>query len=100
MGVCRLILKWLRSFLSGRSQVVDVDNSLSSPGDVSNGFIQGSVIGPVLFTLYIYDLLQACPDCIIELFADDAKAYRIMKNPHDCILLQSALNALCAWANK
>ena len=51
MGVCQLTLKWLRSFLSGRSQVVDVNSLLSSPGDVSSGIIQGSVKGPVLFTL-------------------------------------------------
>ena len=100
MGVCQLTLKWLRSFLSGRSQVVDDNSSLSFPGDVSSCVIQGNVIGPVLFTLYINDLPQAFPDCIIKLFSDDAKAYRITKNSLDRILLQLALNALCAWANE
>jgi hypothetical protein len=45
-------------------------------------------------------LPAACPECEIVLYADDAKAYKVIKNRQDRALLQSSLNALCTWAKR
>ena len=93
-------MKWLLEFLSDRYQVVDVNGARSTSVDVTSGVIQGSVIGPVLFVLYINDLPFACPGCTIELFADDAKPYKVIRSIHDLMVLQSSLTALCAYARQ
>lgn len=100
LGICTQTLRWLESFLSDRSQVVDVNGKSSTSKTVSSGVIQGSVIGPILFTFYVNDLPSACSDCQIEMFADDAKAYKVIRQPQHRVYLQSALNALCKWSKK
>jgi ribonuclease P/MRP protein subunit RPP40 len=72
----------------------------SRPSSVSSGVVQGSVLGPTLFTLYVSDLPAACPDCSIWQYADDTKASRHIASPHDRVLLQHSLDALCEWAEK
>ena len=93
-------MKWLLEFLSDRHQEVDVNGARSTSADVTSGVIQGSVVGLVLFVLYINDLPSACPGCTIELFADDAKLYKVIRSIHDRVVLQSSLTALCAYARQ
>lgn len=68
-------LAWLTSYLTNRSQAVCVEDELSSPMPVFSGVPQGSILGPVLFILYINDL----PSCIqfsnIMMYADDTVIY-------------------------
>ena len=78
LGVCSQTVKWLLEFLSDRHQVVDINGARSTSADVTSGINQGSVVGPVLLVLYINDLPFACPGCTIELFADDAKPYKVI----------------------
>ena len=87
LGVCSQTVKWLLEFLSDRHQVVDVNGARSITADVTSGVIQVSVVGPVLFVLYINDLPSACPGCTIELFADDAKPYKVIRSTHDRVVL-------------
>ena len=79
--------KWINSWLSGRTEQVVLDGQASDPVPVLSGVPQGSVIGPVLFLLFINDL----PDNIrssVRLFAVDCVLYRNIHSLQDCLTLQ------------
>jgi hypothetical protein len=71
-GVSPGILNWLKVFLTGRSFVVELDGGRSASGMVFSGVPQGSVLGPILFLIYINDLSHAL-NCPHYMFADDVK---------------------------
>ena len=84
---------WIQNFLSERTQIVVVDGYPSSACDVTSGVPQRSVIGPLLFTVFINDL----PDSIkstARLFADDTVVYNTVENREQ---LQKDLYALEEW---
>ncbi len=56
MGIQDTALTWFRNHLSGRSQIVDINNVLSDPLSIDISVIQGSILGPILFLCYINDL--------------------------------------------
>jgi len=64
------LIKWISSFLSDRSIAIKVDGYLSNPHSINSGVPQGSVISPVLFILFINDLLSSTSSSIFS-FADD-----------------------------
>ncbi len=98
VGICGQTVRWVAAFLSNRQQRVNVNGAYSTSSSVSSGVIQGSVLGPVLFTLYINDLPVHCPNCTVKLFADDVKAYKCISTPNDRLTLQSSLDLICQWA--
>jgi hypothetical protein len=75
-GIKGAVLNWFKSYLQNRSQRVKFSGVLSTPVNVDLGVPQGSVLGPLLFLLYINDIIEAINDkCAIRLFADDALIY-------------------------
>jgi hypothetical protein len=73
-GITGQILRWTRSFLTNRTQKVKVGTAVSSEGKVLSGIPQGSILGTILFTIFINDL----PECVqssCKIFADDTKIY-------------------------
>ena len=99
-GVQGEVAAWILAFLSGRTQRVVVDGSMSDSADVISGVPQGTVLGPLLFLLFIYDLPQVVdPGTQVRLFADDCLIYRTIKNIQDQIQLQKDFDALQLWGD-
>ena len=98
-GIHGKILNWIKAFLKGRKQRVRVNGDCSHAADVLSGIPQGSVLGPILFLIFINDL----PDAVESdsmLFADDSKIYRVIKSKEDSSKLQNDLNSLLEWTRK
>ena len=72
-GISGRILEWIKSFLSNRSQCVFVDSCSSSFKNVLSGVPQGSVLGPILFVIYLNDFFTRLHHTLPECYADDTK---------------------------
>ena len=82
-GIRGELLQWLQSFLTNRTQKVIIDGKQSSPcSSVTSGVPQGSVLGPVLFLIYINDIVTNIHSQL-RLFADDCLVYRPIYSPED-----------------
>ena len=88
--------KWITSWLSGRFQKVVLDGQASDPVPVLSGVPQGSVLGPVLFLIFINDLPENIRSSV-RLFADDCVLYRNIESHTECQILQDDLNSLAQW---
>ena len=95
-GVRNNILKWIEDFLKNRTQKVLVRGVESPAADVTSGVPQGSVLGPLLFLVYINDIaLEVSSE--ISLFADDALLYKNIKTLQHVRELQNDLDNLVLW---
>ena len=92
------ISNWLKDFVTNRKQFVKIRNSNSTTLEVTSGIPQGSVLGPILFILYINDITEHINSKIV-LFADDIKLYKtIQNNKNDTKQLQDDINKLYRWS--
>ena len=100
-GIDGNILGWMESFLTNRTQQIVINDEKSNSAFVTSGIPQGSVLGPILFVLYINDLPEVVDqNTFIFLFADDTKAFRQITNEADQKQLQRDINEMVAWSNK
>jgi len=74
-GIRGELLKWFRSYLSDRQQYVCVGNACSDFRPIKCGVPQGSVLGPLLFLIYVNDISEVIPNADIRLFADDTNVF-------------------------
>ena len=98
-GIRNKCLMWINNFLSDRRQRVIMRNGASTWLPITSGVPQGSILGPILFLIYVNDL----PDVVktkAKMFADDTKLYNEISSISDCMNLQDDLNSLAVWSQK
>ena len=95
-GISGMLLDWMTNFLTKRTQKVVLDGESSSPITVTSGVPQGTVLGPLLFILYLNDLPVGIKSQV-RLLADDCILYREIKSLDDSKKLQEDINTLCSW---
>ena len=94
-GIHGSVLSWIQDFFTGCWQYVSViKGGSSSWKDVLSGVPQGSILGPILFILYINDLPEVV-NSIVKIFGDETKIYNKDSNND---IIQQYLDALCTWA--
>ena len=97
-GITGKTHRWIEDFLGNRTQEVVVNGSKSECGMVKSGVPQGTVLGPLLFIIYINDI-ESQITCSISLFADDSALYRPIYSESDSLSLQEDIFKLQKWAN-
>ena len=92
--------KWIDSWLCHRQQRVVIDGAASTDSPVLSGVPQGTVLGPLMFLLYVnYIGATISPHTTIKLFADDALLYRTIDNPSDELQLQHNIDTMIEGSN-
>ena len=98
-GIRGKLLAWIENWLTGRRQRVVLNGAFSDWIAVLSGVPQGSVLGPLLFLIFINDLDAAAdPAELIMKFADDTKIGQTVESMQDKERLQTALDNLSSWA--
>ena len=95
------IVKWVHNYLADRKQRVVVNGVSSLPMSVVSGFLQGSILGPLLFLIYIDNIatVNISDGSKIVLYADDIRLYRPICIPEDLEHLQNDVDRLQAYAS-
>ena len=90
-------LDWIKCFLPDQTQKVVLDGAESLPGPVLSGVPQGSVLGPILFLIYINDLPDGVTHSTVRLFTDDCILHRHVADKNDINRLQTDLDMIAKW---
>ena len=99
LGFDNKIYQWIRAFLLTRRQRVRIEDEMSEWVRVWSGVPQGSVLGLVLFLVYINDIVDVIRSSDISLFADDAKLGHVVSSDNDRIKLQEDIDSMENWAD-
>ena len=99
-GITGATLRWFTDYLNGRRQRVVIPGAMSDWAYIKTGVLQGSILGPILFLVYINDIVTDI-GANRRLFADDTSLYIIVENPVDASLcLNRDLQKISNWAQR
>lgn len=93
-GIRGNLLRWFSSYINNRSQKVVINGYHSATITATSGVPQGSILGPLLFNLYINDIGKCFVNSYFLLYADDLKVFKPITSLNDCYLLQDDLDRL------
>ena len=103
LNMSKNTLKLMASYLTERQQYVQIDDKLSTSELVTFGVPQGSILGPVLFNLYVSDMDENCKNCACAQYADDSNLYKNCK-PSNIMssinYLEETLNDVYKWSEE
>ena len=100
-GIQGLELKWFQSYLTKRSQMCVVNGHTSSADEIVCGVPKGSILGPLLFLLYINDLPECLQNTIPGLYADDTQTHASLANFTDLVAkLSKDLENIVIWLSQ
>ena len=98
-GIADQLLSWIKNFLLNRKQYVKIGACISTVCDVISGVPQGSVLGPVLFIIFVNDICSCVTGSVqLKLFADDSKIYTVLDDSHAPSCLQLCLDNILNWS--
>lgn len=97
-GIRGIVHDWFQDYLTNRTQTVKFLDHTSTPQQIKYGIPQGSVLGPILFLMYVNDLANIFTNIKTILFADDATLYITGKDPSDIIdIANTELKIFYSW---
>ena len=97
-GVNAKLISWIESFLTNRIQNVVVDGHMSNSSSIISGVPQGTVLGPILFLIFINDITQCISYSTIRCFADDTRICKAISCEGNVAELQSDLKEVSKWS--
>jgi hypothetical protein len=74
-GIRGIAYDWFKNYLTDRVQFTTLNNAISTEAQITCGVPQGSVLGPLLFSIYVNDIPNAVPSATVKLFADDTNLF-------------------------
>ena len=99
LGIQGSAFKWFENYLEGRVQAVRIRDAISSEKKMASGVPQCSILGPLLFMIYVADLPRVVsPPTKIRLYADDTKIFREISGREDELALQKDLENISNWS--
>ena len=100
LGIDGKIGKWIGNFLLNRTQYVTINGEKSSKSHVKSGVPQGTILGPVLFLIYIADISDHLNHSNMSSYADDSKIINTIKSWRDNFNLKQDLSKIYEWSNQ
>ena len=94
------LINWIESFLTGRTQKVVIDGHFSLLALIISGVPQGTVLGPILFLIFINDIEQCVVHSTIRCFADDTRICRSISDSSNVTELQADLDQVSQWSSR
>lgn len=94
LGIRGSLLRWMESYVRNRSQAVVVGGFCSNFVEIPSGVPQGSILGPLLYASYLYDVGDCFKHARYLMYADDTKVYMKIRSETDCSILQEDLTRL------